>query len=292
MSSKKGAAFGTCLTCGTHLTGIYCSTCGEKRVDSHDLQLSHLSHDFWHEFTHLDGKIWGTFSTLLFKPGQLTKDYWEGRRGLWMRPLRIFLIVSALSLLLAPDAAGPLGMKIFAREGANGPELSVGTRPSAMAKSKGIQVGTETRGMDVTFGLEKPIVGEQLALLNGKIQKVYKVIQYISLAIFAAVSLLLSRKIQPYYGAHLILALHYYSVEYILTGLVSVLKLNPGISLSVGFLYLAIALWKLIGSGRTEANAVGTNWSSLWRTGVLFSVVGFSELLVMATASRIALMMH
>ena len=95
-----------CLSCGATVSGRYCGACGEKRVGSHDLQVGHLAHDFWHEFTHLDGKIWRSFRALLFQPGLLTQQYWEGRHGRWMRPLRIFLIVTALSLILAPEAAG------------------------------------------------------------------------------------------------------------------------------------------------------------------------------------------
>lgn len=74
--------------------------------------MGHLAHDFWHEVTHLDGKIWRSFRALLLQPGLLTQQYWEGRHGRWMRPLRIFLIVPALSLILAPEAAGPLGLRL------------------------------------------------------------------------------------------------------------------------------------------------------------------------------------
>lgn len=46
----------------------------------------------------------------------------------------------------------------------------------------------------------------------------------------------------PYYDAHLILALHYYSFEYILTGVANQLSLNPLVPLGLGFVYLVLSL--------------------------------------------------
>ena len=257
-----------------------------------NLQLAHLSHDFWHEMTHLDGKIWGTFWTLFFKPGQLTKDYWEGRRGLWVRPIRIFLIVSALSLLLTPDAAGPLGMRVSARQSPKGPQISISTRPGWEHQRSGVTAKTGASIVDVMVDLNEPMNDEQLAQLNGNIHKFYKGIQYLSLALFAAMSMLLSRKLQPFFGAHLILALHFYSVEYVLTGIVSLLKLTPQVSLSGGFFYLAFSLWRLAGNQLTRKTFAGKAWAVFWRTMVLFSFVAIAELLAMSAACGFAMLMR
>ena len=243
-----------------------------------DLALSHMAHDFWHEATHVDGRLWRSFAALLTRPGQLTKDYWDGRRGVWMRPLRIFLIVTALSLVLAPDAAGPLGMRVFASQGKGGPKLMVGTRPSGGGG-----------GAEASFGLDRPLDAAGLAHLNEKIHKIYKVIQYVSLAVFAALSMLLSRNAQPYFGAHLIFALHYYSFEYLLTGAVSKLPVNPSISLALGFWYLAFAVWRTVGAGRFSTRRIGLDWRSFWRAVVLSMAVAVTELLIMSAASAIAL---
>ncbi len=251
-----------CLNCGATFSGRYCSSCGERAVHEGDMAVGHLFHDFVHEFTHVDGRIWGSFVALLVKPGQLTKDYWEGRRGKWLRPLRIFLIVTALSLLLAPEAAGPLGMRVWAIEGPRGMELTVGTRPEQAKARPGAAA----------------VDPEKLKQITGKIQTVYKVIQYVGLALFAAASLLVGRRVQPYYGAHLIFALHYYSFEYVLSGLVNRLHVSPVVPIGVGFLYLMVALWRLTGLG----------WGSFWRASFLTAVVGVIELGLMAAAASIA----
>ena len=275
---------GACLTCGAALSGPYCSQCGEQAVHADGLAVRHLFHDFWHEVTHVDGRIAGSFLALLFRPGQLTRDYWEGRRGRWLRPLRIFLIVTALSLGLAPDAAGPLGMRVWAREGKNGTELTVGTRPQPSESTATPQGPAQAK-----IQLDRAIEPAKLDQLTQKIHKVYKVIQYLSLALFAAASLLLGRAVQPYYGAHLIFALHYYSFEYVLTGVVSKLGVNPLVPLTLGVLYLAVALWRLTGKGRTSSKRAGLDGGSLVRAMLLTGVVAVAELVLMSIAAALAL---
>lgn len=86
-----------------------------------------------------NGKIWGNFLTLLFRPGQLTRDDWAGRYGL-------------------SQAGGPFGMKILARGGPSGTELTIGVRA-------------------LTIRLNRSLAAEHIAQLNQKIHKFYKVIQ-------------------------------------------------------------------------------------------------------------------
>jgi hypothetical protein len=142
----------------------------------------HLLHDAVHDLTHLDGKIWRTIKALLVEPGRLTKEYWEGRRGLWIRPFRLYLSIYILHLLLLPNVAGPLAFRFAAYKDANGKtQISVGT------------------------------VAEKLAVdeaLSNEVQHVYKWAQYASLTLFAGVMFLLYRRRQRYFGAHMILAMH------------------------------------------------------------------------------------
>jgi Protein of unknown function (DUF3667) len=280
---------GGCLTCGASFEGNFCPNCGEKQVHAGDLKLSHLWHDFLHEFTHVDGKIWGTFRCLLLEPGRLTKDYWEGRRGLWLRPLRIYLIVAALVLILTPEASGPLGMRVWAQMGPTGPNVSIGTRPYDFAV-KGVQVG-KNPGASVAFYIEKELGIEDLAHLTEMIHTIYKVIQYLSLALFAAVSLWISRKVQPYYGAHLIFALHFYSFQLIVSGVLRLLSTNPVLPNTAGIFYLLFAMWRLVGGGQTSPRKYWMDWASLWRTMVLSSAMTFIELGLLSASGKMAMLL-
>lgn len=149
-----------------------------------------------------------------------------------MRPLRIFLIVTTLSLILTPHAECPFGMKTLAREGPSGTELTIGVRATPFRVRQGLQItpNVGTRNGVLTIRLNRSPDAEHIAELNEKIHKLYKVIQYLGLAICAASSLLLGPKIQPYYGAHLIFALHFYSFIYILTGVVTLLPVPAALA--------------------------------------------------------------
>jgi hypothetical protein len=81
--------------------GVYCSECGEKRRDHADWKLSSIAREAFEELTSLENsKLWQTFRLLLFKPGQLTRDYWNGRRKRYLGPVKLYLIFFALSLVL------------------------------------------------------------------------------------------------------------------------------------------------------------------------------------------------
>ena len=79
----------------------YCSRCGEKRRESTDWKLSEISGEVISEITDLEhSKLWRTLRLLLSKPGQLTAEYWHGRRKPSLGPVKLYLICFALSLVL------------------------------------------------------------------------------------------------------------------------------------------------------------------------------------------------
>jgi len=79
----------------------YCSQCGEKRRDRADWKLSSVASETFAEITNLEhSKLWQTFRLLLFKPGQLTCEYWSGRRKRFLGPVKLYLVFFALSLVL------------------------------------------------------------------------------------------------------------------------------------------------------------------------------------------------
>jgi hypothetical protein len=79
----------------------YCSQCGEKRRDRADWKLSNILGEVFAELTNLEhSKLWQTFRLLLFKPGELTREYWNGRRKRYVGPVKLYLVFFALSLVL------------------------------------------------------------------------------------------------------------------------------------------------------------------------------------------------
>ena len=53
-----------------------------------------------HELLDVDGRLWLTLKTLLFKPGLLTLEYNQGKRVKYSPPLRMYLAISILFFIL------------------------------------------------------------------------------------------------------------------------------------------------------------------------------------------------
>ena len=86
---------GPCPNCTIPLSGRFCSHCGQRAVDLRPT-LHELLHEASHEFLHFDGKIIRTLGLLLFRPGQLTQEFIEGKRARSITPLRLYLLASVL----------------------------------------------------------------------------------------------------------------------------------------------------------------------------------------------------
>jgi Protein of unknown function (DUF3667) len=84
-----------CYNCKAPLTGPFCAACGQK-AQSLNPSAHDLLHDITHEMLHVDGRIFRSVQRLLFSPGFLTREQFEGRRARWISPLRLYLIFSVI----------------------------------------------------------------------------------------------------------------------------------------------------------------------------------------------------
>ena len=91
----------TCQNCGARNEGKFCTCCGQQQIHEEDLTLRHASHHLVHELFHVDGKIFNTLKLLFTRPGQLTLDFFEGRRARHVHPIRLFLLVGFAFFLFA-----------------------------------------------------------------------------------------------------------------------------------------------------------------------------------------------
>jgi hypothetical protein len=93
MGSGLDAA--VCHNCGESLSGPYCAACGQKAKPLNPT-LHDLFHDIVHEMLHVDGRIFQSVKKLLFSPGFLTLEVFNGRRARWVPPLRLYLVFSLI----------------------------------------------------------------------------------------------------------------------------------------------------------------------------------------------------
>jgi hypothetical protein len=97
---KPSAENPNCLNCGTRLRGQYCGSCGQ-RARSRLISLWELLSEAFGDLFELDSRLWRTLIPLLVRPGQLTRDYLEGRRARYMPPFRSYLVLSVIFFVIA-----------------------------------------------------------------------------------------------------------------------------------------------------------------------------------------------
>jgi hypothetical protein len=106
-----------CLNCGIHLEPLvnYCPQCGQlnnTRKESGAGVLKELITDF----IHLDHKVASSLFPLLFKPGYLTNEYNSGRRARYLHPVRLFISVTIIMLVITSIQGNETGDGIIKGE--------------------------------------------------------------------------------------------------------------------------------------------------------------------------------
>ena len=90
---------GNCLNCSAPLDGAYCRHCGQE-ARAGRLRARALVHEAVEGVTNFDTRLLRTIRALSTDPGALCRDYVKGRRAAWFPPLRYFLSMLAVVLLV------------------------------------------------------------------------------------------------------------------------------------------------------------------------------------------------
>lgn len=87
-----------CRNCGEPLTGTFCASCGQS-VKDRSKSILQVVREALADFTHFDSRVLRTLGSLLFLPGRMTRDYFDGRRTRYVPPLRLYLFCSLFFFL-------------------------------------------------------------------------------------------------------------------------------------------------------------------------------------------------
>ena len=87
-----------CPNCGSEQVEHYCASCGQHAGDLRT-SIGEFLREAVDEVFSLDSRVWRTLIALFRRPGSLTADYWRGRRARFVTPLRLYLIVSFVTFL-------------------------------------------------------------------------------------------------------------------------------------------------------------------------------------------------
>ncbi|PIF47728.1 uncharacterized protein DUF3667 [Chryseobacterium sp. 52] len=99
MSHGKTREDNNCLNCGHQVEERFCPLCGQENIESRH-PFYYLFTHFFEDFTHYDGQFWGTLKNLLFKPGNLTNIYLEGKRQKFVPPVKLYIFVSFITFFM------------------------------------------------------------------------------------------------------------------------------------------------------------------------------------------------
>lgn len=112
-TAAEGTGPGTpCLNCGEPFATPrprFCPGCGQE-TNLRPPRIGEFLQQFGGAYFATEGALWRTLKLLLFKPGELTRQYLAGRRKHYVLPLRLYLTISlAVLLLLRAVATVSLG---------------------------------------------------------------------------------------------------------------------------------------------------------------------------------------
>lgn len=89
----------TCKNCGHEFTGLYCNLCGEKVLQVKDRKFKSFLGSILIAITFADNKVIKTLWLVIRKPGFLSKEYINGVRVKYIKPLQLFFILNLVYFL-------------------------------------------------------------------------------------------------------------------------------------------------------------------------------------------------
>jgi hypothetical protein len=251
-----------CANCSSDLHGGFCHLCGEKKIHDHDLTVKHFFLHAVHEFTHLDSKVFATVRYLFTRPGFLTQEYIAGRRSRYMKPLALFLIGSALYLLVGSFVMlSPFDVHQLSKADKRGQLDAAWTK---LAEKKKVP---------------KEVIIDRVQETMHKITTAALLADVLAMALLLAV-LFRGR----YFVEHLVFSLHFMSFTYLASILLSPVYAfrNPGtwqaivmtVIVSTAYLtYLVIALRRVYGESLRVSVLKGIVSYAVTQAAMIFTVI-------------------
>ncbi len=233
-----------CANCGAPLAAEYCSRCGERRLERGQLRLSAFARSALEEVTDLEhSKLLRTFRTLIFAPGALTSAYLRGRRRSFVGPVKIYLVIFALSFLL---------YSFFK-------STSVYDVRTMIAIDSSGEIAAQMKQLAQKTHLSESVA---IAEVNARWQRYLNLTQAIYPLGIALLLQILYFRTRRYFAEHLIFALHFSSIAlgvniltwpiFALTGL----EPSVGYTVTISISMFLTVVWLVIASRRVY----GVSW--------------------------------
>lgn len=218
--------------------------------------LHELLHEAFHEFTHVDGKALRTVGLLLFRPGQLTREFVEGKRARSVTPIRLYLLASVLFFgLIALQPPGNMRVTV-----------SKGHAQLERAAAR---------------------LNHDPGILAHAMQAAFPKAMFILMPLFGLLVYAFYWRAERMYVPHFYFAVHFHAFAFVMLALYEVAGMPHWRWLTISRLlifllpiYLGIALRKVYGGGR---------WLTVAKTAAIVALDLFFVLCAMAAIALITL---
>ena len=234
-----------CANCSAELEHEYCCWCGQRRIHPEDLSARHFLRELADTVANFPEKL-KTVRTFrgLMTPGRLTAEYLAGHRQTYLNPFRFYLVCAAVFFLMAPVAGFTLASMLDS---------------DASGVLRGL-VATHVSQSNLD-----PVLFNRR--FDTRVQSILTITFGASALVLALMLQLLFRKRDWPYGAHLVFALHYISLIYLLTvaaGITRVMHLSLDLATTIG--YVPLLVYLVLALKRVYAESTGP---ILLKAGVL-----------------------
>ena len=210
------------VNCGAALAGPFCAECGQRAVPPHP-SVAELAGDALTEFSGWDGKFAETMRLLLLKPGELTRQWLDGRRVHFIAPLRLYLTASLVFFLV--QSATPRSrngqFRVTVDKGAarSNPDIAASAAEKAFDSGKPLTPAERDSAMKAIAkapAIIKPMltrmVDDPNALKTG-IRQIAPKMLFALLPFYAGILMLFYRR--RHYPEHLYFAIHLHAFVFL-----------------------------------------------------------------------------
>jgi hypothetical protein len=130
-----------CRNCGAAAPGAYCPNCGQETSLALP-RVRELLREAAGRYVALDGRMWRTLIGLFFRPGFLSNEYFAGRRRRYIRPARLFLVLSIALFALLRFVGDPAAL-VRGDEAIHGDPEVIAREAEEATSEKGFSIGPD-----------------------------------------------------------------------------------------------------------------------------------------------------
>lgn len=248
--TSDGDVSSPCLNCGAELLGDFCHRCGQKAGETRSSLRSWIGEQV-EEHLSVDAKLPRTLRSLFFQPGFLTREYLDGRRARYVRPLQLYLLAAALLFLGSWfETAAENGLSAALR----GPEQAVVGREAVIQGPSGDSPAASqqpcARGEPRTFECLMMQAASQVSRAGSEFERstplafidLLSRIMFLLLPLFSFLLFLLYHRQRRKYLEHLIFALHLHAFAFVVLGLLALIPEGARFSDGIGSLFVPAVL--------------------------------------------------